>query len=41
MTHIAPYFSLARACWIPAALAWDVRTGEFTRCEGPEGFATY
>jgi hypothetical protein len=38
---VAPYFSLARALWIPAALAWDAQTGEYRRVEGPRGFETY
>ena len=27
----APYFSLARAAWVPAALQWDSSTGELQR----------
>ena len=38
---MAPYFSLARAAWIPYALTWDPETGEFHGVEGPRGFATY
>jgi hypothetical protein len=40
-TTVAPYFSLARTCWIPAVYAWDAETGEFRRIEGPLGFAAY
>jgi hypothetical protein len=38
---IAPFFSLARAAWIPAVVAWDPDTGESRRVEGPRGFAIY
>ena len=38
---LAPYFSLARGEWIPYAVTWDDRTGEFRGVEGPRGFATY
>jgi hypothetical protein len=38
---VAPYFSLARAAWIPYALAWDPETGAFRGVEGPRGFDTY
>ena len=37
---IAPYFSLARAQWVPYVVTWDALT-EFRRVEGPRGFATY
>ena len=38
MTAPAPYFSLARAEWIPRVLTWDEDTGFFERVDGPEGF---
>lgn len=38
---LAPYFSLARAGWIPCVVTWDAETGEFARVEGPNGFATW
>ena len=31
------FFSLARAAWIPYALAWDPETGAFRGVEGPRG----
>jgi hypothetical protein len=31
---VAPYFSLARAAWIPAVYAWDAPTGELRLVEG-------
>ncbi len=37
----APYFSLARAEWIPYACALRLETGESHRVEGPPEFATY
>jgi hypothetical protein len=40
-TPPAPFFSLAFAPWIPCALIWDLRTGEFRGVEGPRGFAGY
>ena len=39
--RVAPFFSLARAAWIPYALTWDPETGEMRGVEGPRGFATY
>jgi hypothetical protein len=36
----APFFSLARAAWIPFVLIWDPETGEFRGVEGPQGFDT-
>jgi hypothetical protein len=37
----APFFSLARAAWIPYALTWDTESGDFRGVEGPRGFDTY
>jgi hypothetical protein len=37
----APYFSLARAAWIPYAVTWDPESGEIRGVEGPRGFASY
>jgi hypothetical protein len=37
----APYFSLARAAWLPCVATWDAATGEFRRVEGARGFETY
>jgi len=37
----APYFSLARALWIPAVLTWGNPTGASRRVEGPQGLARY
>ena len=34
MTQPAPYFSLARAAWMPCVVEWDKATGEFRRIEG-------
>jgi hypothetical protein len=39
--RVPPFFSLARAAWIPYALTWDPETGAFRGVEGPRGFATY
>ena len=36
-----PYFSLARAEWIPRVVTWDAETGFFERVDGPEGFREY
>ncbi len=41
MTHVVPYFSLTRGCWILAAFTWDAATGALRRLEGPEGFTAY
>ncbi len=38
---LAPYFSLARAEWIPRVVTWDSETGFFERLDGPEGFREY
>ncbi len=38
---IAPYFSLARALWIPAVYLEDAETDALRRVEGPEGFEEY
>ncbi len=38
---VAPYFSLARARWIPAVYVEDAETGALRRVEGAEGFAEY
>jgi len=38
---IAPFFSLARAAWVPAVVTWDSVTGEFRRVEGPLDLASY
>jgi len=38
---VAPFFSLARAAWVPYVLAWDPESGEFRSVEGPQRFATY
>ena len=40
-TTAAPFFSLARAAWIPYALTWNPETGELRGVEGPRGFASY
>ena len=37
----APFFSIARAEWIPYALTWDPDTGDLRGVEGPRGFETY
>jgi hypothetical protein len=37
----APYFSLARARWIPAVLTWHAATGALWRVEGAQGFESY
>jgi hypothetical protein len=37
----APFFSLARALWVPYVMWRDAHTGEFHRVEGPRGFASY
>ena len=31
---VCPYFDLSRRAWIPCAIAWDPKTGRFTRVEG-------
>jgi hypothetical protein len=38
---VAPFFSLARAAWIPYAITWDPETGALRGVEGPRGSATY
>jgi hypothetical protein len=38
---VAPFFSLARAAWIPYALTWDPETGALCGADGPRGFASY
>jgi hypothetical protein len=38
---VAPYYSLSRRAWIPCVVRWDAESGEFTRAEGPDGFATW
>jgi hypothetical protein len=35
MTKVAPYFSFARAAWVPCVVLWDERTDELRRAEGP------
>ncbi len=35
MIELAPFFSLARAEWIPRLLTWDAETGFFERMDGP------
>jgi hypothetical protein len=40
-TTNAPYFSLARAAWIPCVVAWDEETGESYWIEEPDGFTTW
>ena len=37
VAEAAPYFSLARAAWVPCVVTWS-ETGELRRLEGPEGF---
>ena len=37
----APYFDLRSGLFIPRVVTWDPATGEFTRVEGPKGFATW
>ena len=39
-TTVAPFFSLARAAWIPYAVVWDPESSEFHGVEGPRGFAS-
>jgi hypothetical protein len=36
----APFFCLARATWIPYALAWDPESAQFRAVEGSRGFAS-
>jgi len=38
---ISPFYSLARAAWIPYAYVRDAVTGEARGVEGPNGFETY
>ena len=38
---LTPYFSLARALWIPRVITWDQDTGFFEQVDGPEGFREY
>jgi len=38
---VAPYYSLARAAWIPCVVSRDPETGEYVHVEGPEGFGEY
>ena len=38
---ITPYFSLARALWIPSVITWDHETGFFETVDGPEGLSEY
>lgn len=37
----APYFSLARAAWVPCVVLWDEQTDELRCVEGPEGVHEY
>ena len=37
----APFFSLARAAWVPCVVTRHPVTGEFRRVEGSRGFASY
>jgi len=36
-----PYFSLARAAWVPCVALWGERADELRRVEGPEGLQDY
>ena len=36
-----PYFDVASGLFVPQLVAWDPESGEFTRVEGPRGFATW
>ena len=36
-----PYLDLRSGLFIPRLVTWDPATGEFTRVEGPKGFATW
>ncbi len=38
---LIPYFSLARALWIPRVITRDQETGFFDQVDGPEGFREY
>jgi hypothetical protein len=40
-TTPAPFYSLARAAWMPYALTWDPASGALHSVEGPRGFDTY
>ena len=35
------FFDLGSGLFIPRLVTWDPETGEFTRVEGPKGFATW
>lgn len=35
----APYFDLRSGLFVPCVVMWDAETGEFSRVEGPRGFA--
>ena len=37
----AHYFDLRSGLFVPQLVTWDPVTGEFTRVEGPKGFATW
>lgn len=39
ITWRSPYFD--SGLFVPQLAAWDPETGEFTRVEGPKGFATW
>ena len=41
MTWRSPYLDLASGLFVPQFVTWDPETGEFTRVEGPKGFATW
>ncbi len=41
MTWRAPFFDLRSGLFVPCVVTWNPETGEFTRVEGPEGFATW
>jgi hypothetical protein len=38
---IAPFYSLARAAWVPYAVTWDSEAGEMRSVEGPREFDIY
>lgn len=40
-TWRAPYFDLRSGLFIPCVVTWDAEAGEFSRVEGPRGFATW
>lgn len=41
MTRRAPCFDLRSGLFVPRVVTWAAETGEFSRVEGPRGFATW